>query len=115
MSAKVTLIGHGRATLFTAVTSGVSTPAIPVNLGAFNVEKYSRFTGLVNVGVGSLTVQYQLGVNSGTWIVSSTFAANSGGSAFDVLNPGGRVANFNISAAANSTAYTIGVIAEPLR
>lgn len=112
MSARQILIGHGRNTLFTAVTSAVASGA-SVDFGAFNVEKYSRFTGLASA-VGSFTLRYRLAINSGTWIVASAFTVNSGGSVFDVLNPGGKVADFGITIA-NSQVFTIGVLGEPVR
>ena len=112
MAADQILIGHARNTLFTAVTSGVNTPG--VDFGGFNVEKYSRFTGLATA-VGSFTFRYRLGINSAAgWVVSSTFTVNSGGSAFDVLNPGGKIADFGITIA-NSQVFNLCVLGEPVR
>ncbi len=83
-------------------------------LGAYDVKAYSRFTGLFSV-VGSLTFLYRLGVNSGTYQVSSSFVVNSGGSAFDVLNVGGNVADFSFSAANSQSNVVAHVLGEPLR
>jgi hypothetical protein len=103
--------GHSRRTL-------VSNTALSVTgstgLGAFNVQPYSRLTGLFSV-VGSLTFQYRLGINSGSWLVSSTFVVNSGGSVFDVLNIGGNVADFGFTAANSQANIAVNLLGEPLR
>ena len=105
------ITGHSRQTLFTAVTSFVNTPG--VDFGAFNVNRFSRFTGLAST-TGSMTVRYRSAIDSGQWLVSSTFVVNSGPTLIDVLNVGARTVNWDITAA-NSQIYTIGILAEPVR
>ena len=109
--ATVLLQGHARRTLVS--TTGMTIVGSTL-LGTFNVQQYSRFTGLLSV-VGSATLRYQLGVSSGTYQVSSSFVANSGGSAFDVLNLGGNVAEFSFSAANSQSNVAANILGEPLR
>jgi hypothetical protein len=104
--------GHGRRSLIANVAASVP-GSTGISFGVFDVTQYSRFTGLISC-IGSVTVRYQLGINSGAYQVTSSFVANSGGSSFDVLNPGGRFADISISAA-NSQVLAFGFIGEPLR
>lgn len=85
-----------------------------IGLGTVNVQQYSRFTGIFSL-VGSATFQYRLGISSGTWLVSSSFVVNSGGSVFDVLNVGGNVADFAFTAANSQANVAVNVLGEPLR
>lgn len=102
--------GHGRKSLV-----GETALSVPgsTGLGTFYVAGYSRFAGLFNI-VGSITLQYQMGVNSGTYQVSSTFTVNSGGSNFDVLNFG-HYAQFTISVANSQDGVVAFVYGDPSR
>jgi len=102
--------GHGRRSLISNVAASVPGST---GFGVHDVQQYSRFTGLISC-IGSITVRYQLGISSGAYQVTSSFVANSGGSSFDVLNPGGRFADISVSAA-NSQVLAFGFIGEPLR
>jgi hypothetical protein len=90
-----------------AITTGGS-----ADFGQFNVGRYSRLTGLVST-VGSLTLRIRTGVVSGSYQVSSSFAANSGASVIDCLNFG-QYGYFDITAA-QSTVYSLVLQADPLR
>lgn len=105
------LKGHGRRVLFSS--TALSIPGSTA-LVAANAQPYSRFTGIVSI-IGSVTVQYRLGVNSGTYQVSSTFVANSGGSVFDVLNIGGNVVDWTFTAANSQANVVINIVGEPIR
>ena len=78
-------------------------------LGTFNVQRYSSVAGMIQA-VGSLTVQARFGISSGSFQVSSSFTANSGGSVFSLTNFG-LFANFQVTAAAsqNATILICGV------
>ena len=110
MAIGANLAGHNRRTLLSLVTSGIGSGG--GDLGTFNVDGFSRLTGLVSV-TGSTTLRCQFGINSGTYQVSSTLVVNSGGSVFDMVNYG-RVANFAFSLA-NSTVFTLNLFGEPVR
>jgi|SRR5690349_9362649 len=71
-------------------------------LGTFNVQHFSNLAGMVQA-VGSLTVQCRFGVASGSYQVSSSFVANSGGSTFSLTNFG-LFANLSVTAAASQQA-----------
>ena len=81
--------------------------------GTKDVAAYARFAGIFSI-VGSLTFQYQMGVNSGVYQVNSSFVVNSGGSTFDVLNYG-HSAQFTISAANSQDEAVVLVYGEPIR
>lgn len=104
------IIGHNKNTLvnstFTADSGGT------VDFGTFPAYRYSRFIGLFSV-VGSFTFRYQMGVDSGTYQVSSTTTVNSGGSIVDVLNFGRQV-NFGFTAVVSSEPR-VYVAGEPIR
>lgn len=108
-------IRHGKFCFFRSP----STPAgaattIPgsTDLGTFQCGGFSRFTGIFST-VGSMTLRYQMGVNSGNYQVSSSIVVNSGGAVFDVINYGLYV-NFTITAA-NSQTPTFFLLGEPIR
>src|SRR5262245_15778374 len=110
-------VRHGRFPLFRspAVPGGAAT-TIPgsTNLGTYQVGGFSRFTGLFQT-VGSMTLQWQMGVHSGDFQfqVTSSIVVNSGNSLIDVTNYGLYV-NFTITAA-NSQTPDFVLIAEPIR
>lgn len=110
---KTFIRGHDRQALYSNVAASF-TGSAGAAFGAFRCDEFSRFTGLLSV-IGSATMRYQLGVNSGTYQVNSTFAVNSGGSVFDVLNPGGRVVNWGFTQAASQENAVVNIIGEPLR
>ncbi len=90
----------------------VSVPG-STNLGTFSTGGYARFTGMFSA-TGSMTVQWQMGVASGNYQVTSSVVINSGpGTIFDQLSYG-RHTNFTITAA-NSQAPTYFVSGEPMR
>lgn len=79
---------------------------------------YGRFTGMF-ANVGSLTVQYRMGVSSaGTsaasfyYGVNSSFVSNSGVTAFDVQNLG-TWAEWKITAGNSQAVNTMLVVGEP--
>ena len=76
--------GHGRKTLFSGVAASVSGST---GLGTFDTTKYSRFTGLFSV-VGSITLRWRLGIQSGTYVVTSSTIINSGSAVFETTNFG---------------------------
>lgn len=104
------VIGHRKAVLvnstFTVASGGT------LDMGTFPTDKFSRLVGMFN-GFGSLTARYQMGPASGTYLVSSTFVVNSGGSAFDVLNFGTFV-NLGFTAVVSSTPQVF-IYGEPVR
>src|ERR1051325_9495137 len=71
-------------------------------LGTYDVQRYSSVAGMVQA-VGSLTIQCRFGVSSSSFLVSSSFTANSGGSIFSLSNFG-LLANFQILAASSQQA-----------
>lgn len=103
--------GQDREILVNQVAQGVNSGA-SVDFGAFKVGRFSRFAGLLSA-VGSFTLRYRMGVDSGTYQVSSTVTVNSGGSTFDVVNYGHH-ADFSITIA-NSQVYTVVIHGEPIR
>ena len=111
MGNKHLLDGHSRRVLISAVSSGITTGG-SADLGQFEVRQFSRFTGLFST-VGSLTFRTRTGVTSGSYQVSSNFAANSGASVYDALNFG-QFAYFDITTA-QSTIYSVAIQGEPLR
>jgi hypothetical protein len=108
-------VRHGRFAFFRspAVPGGGAT-TIPgsTDLGTYQTGGFSRLTGIFST-VGSMTLQYRMGVHSGNYQVTSSVVINSGGSTFDVLNFGLYV-NFTVTAA-NSQVPTYVVLVEPLR
>ena len=108
-------IRHGRFAFFRSpVTPGGSSTTIPgsTDLGTYQTGGFSRLTGLFSV-VGSMTLQYRMGVHSGNYQVTSSVVINSGGSILDVINYGLH-ANFTITAA-NSQTPTFLLLGEPIR
>ena len=110
------LDGHARHTLVNdtgSVSQGGS-----VDFGVFQVNQYSRFTGLLSFTGGGATgigFQWSMGVNSGTYEVSSTQTIVSAGAlALDEINHG-REARFAITSVDSDTGYTVLVLGEPLR
>jgi hypothetical protein len=101
--------GHARQTLVAETNLSVTGSTA---LGTFETNKFSRFAGLFSV-IGSITVAYAMGVNSGSYQVSSSFTVNSGAACFDVLNYG-RYCDFAITGA-NSQVLAALIFAEPLR
>ena len=82
------------------------------DLGTYQVGGFSRFCGMF-LSVGSMTLQWRLGVHSGDYQVTSSIVINSGASVFDQINYGLYV-NFTITAA-NSQVPKYVIVAEPLR
>jgi hypothetical protein len=80
-------------------------------LGTSSAQRYTSTAGLISL-VGSATLQIQLGVNSGTWQVSSAITVNSGGSSFSFKNFG-RVVNVNLNQAASQSLNTIFIYGQP--
>jgi hypothetical protein len=72
----------------------------------------ARF-GVLSSVVGSVTVRWRMGVQSGNFQVSSSVVINSGAAVFDQLNYG-KFTEFGF-VAANSQTPTYLVVAEPLR
>jgi hypothetical protein len=81
--------------------------------GVFNTGHFARLAGLVQV-VGSATVRYQMGANSGTYQVSSSFVVASGGASFDVLNYG-HYTELSLSQAASQTGAVVLIYGESIR
>jgi hypothetical protein len=81
-------------------------------VGVYNIAKYSRFTGRFG-SVGSATLQWGVGVDSGTYQVTSSLPVNSGPTIFDQLNYG-RFTEFSFSKAFSAQA-TYVVLGEGLR
>src|ERR1041385_1229332 len=92
--------GHGKRVL---VSNMNATATASVGFGVLNTGAYSRIVGVFST-VGSLTFRAQYGPASGSYLVTSTFAANSGTSFFDVVNVGGFFGEFGLTAV-NSTQY----------
>jgi hypothetical protein len=84
MAQTTILEGHARKTLFSGVAVGV---VRSTGLGVCNAAKFSRFTGLFSI-VGSATLQWKMGVQSGNFQVTSVVAINSGPYIFDQINYG---------------------------
>ena len=108
-------VRHGKFVLFRSPTTPGGTNTFinsGTNLGIFPTGGFSRLTGIFST-VGSLTLQWQFGVHSGNYQVTSSLVINSGASILDVLNFGLYV-NFTVTAA-NSQTPTFVVMGEPLR
>ena len=105
-----TIHAQARQTLvnsaFTAASGGT------VDFGTFRSDKFSRLVGLFSV-VGSFTLRYQMGVDSGTYQVSSSTTVNSGGSVLDVLQYG-RFLNLGFTSVV-SAVPTVYLAGEPIR
>ena len=101
--------GAARKTLF---SGAAATVVGSTGLGVYDVSKYSRFTGLFSV-VGSVTLRWRMGVQSGSYVVTSSTVINSGPAVFETLNYG-RFSEWTFLAA-NSQTPTYIVQAEPLR
>ncbi len=101
--------GHARKTLFSG--NAASVPG-STGHGVYDVSKFSRFTGLFSV-VGSVTLRWRLGVQSGNYVVTSSTVINSGPAVFETLNYG-KYSEWTFSAA-NSQTPTYMIAAEPLR
>lgn len=108
--AEAIITGHGRTTLVAETTLAVDSGTL---LGVFNGNKYSRYAGLFSV-VGSVTFRYRMGINSGTYQVTSSFVVNSGPATFDVLNYG-RQTEFMFSLANSQSMNAVLVYGEPIR
>ena len=108
-------IRHGRKVFFRSPSlPGGSPTTIPgsTNLGTYQCGGFSRFTGVFG-SVGSMMLQWQMGVHSGDFQVTSSILISSGNSIFDQLNYGVYV-NFSIIAA-NSQTPDFLMMGEPLR
>jgi hypothetical protein len=81
--------------------------------GVFDTGHYARLAGLISV-IGSATVRYQMGVNSGAYQVSSSFVVGSGGGSFDMLNFG-HVAELSLSQASSQAGAVVLIYGEPIR
>jgi len=108
--AEAIVTGHARTTLVGTTALAVDSGTL---LGVFNVNRYSRLAGMLSV-VGSVTFRYRMGINSGTYQVSSSFVANSGPSTLDVLNYGRQV-ELMFSLATSQSMNAVLVYGEPLR
>ena len=104
------IVGHHKTTFVNTVLT-VASGATP-DLGVFNTDQFSRFTGMFSA-VGSMTFRYRMGTASGTYIVSSTFAVNSGNSSFDVINYG-LFTDFDFTAVVSAEPRIL-VTGEPIR
>ena len=108
--------GHGRNNLFSRVGSQ-ATQGGSIDFGQFEVQQFSRFTGLIrpdSVGATGLTFRWRMGINSGAFQVSSSVTVGSGGAAFDQINFG-RYTDFSFTAIDSTTTYGIVIMGEPLR
>lgn len=108
-------IRHGRKVLFRSLaTPGGSPATIPgsTGLGTYQTGGFSRFTGVFG-SVGSMTLQWQMGVHSGDYQLTSSVLISSGQTVFDQLNFG-IYANFSIIAA-NSQTPDFMIMGEPTR
>ena len=100
------IIGQQRVTLVntaTAVASGGT-----VDFGTFPSNMFARLGGMFSV-VGSFSFRYQMGVASGTYLVSSTTVINSGALVFDQIQYGAFI-NLGFTAVVSSvpTVYLFG-------
>ena len=94
--------------------TGLSSPGSEgVSFGVFNTGFFSRFGGFGSI-VGSATLRYRTGINSGTWLISSSFPVNSGVFNFDVLNHG-VLTEFGFSQATSQAINAILIYGEPIR
>ena len=108
-------VRHARFALFRNPATPGGTPSrvdSGSDLGTFQVGGFSRFVGMFQ-SVGSLTLQWRMGVHSGDYQVTSSMVINSGNVIFDQLNYGVYV-NFTITAANSQTPKYL-MIGEPLR
>ena len=105
------IIGHVKSVLVNS-TFAVNTAGTPWDLGTYPVDRFSGLTGMIS-GVGSATFRMQFGPSSGTYFVSSSTVANSGGVVIDVVNYGMFV-NLALTAVVSEN---IGVLlfGEPIR
>ena len=110
MAGQTIIDGHGRTTLAAETAYAVNSGKL---IGVFEVNRYSRMAGMLSV-VGSVTFRYRMGINSGTYQVSSSFVANSGPSTFDVLNYGRQV-ELMFSLANSQSMNAVLVYGEPIR
>ena len=103
------LEGAAQKTLF----SGVAATVVgSTGLGVFDTSKFSQFTGMLSV-TGSVTLRWRLGIQSGTYLVTSSMIVNSGPAIFSTANFG-KYSEWGFSAANSQTPSYI-VQAEPLR
>lgn len=105
--------GHGRTPLFTHISSE-GTQGGSVDFGQFRVDKYSRLTGQVVVDSGGLTLRWRYGVDSGSFVVTSTTVVGTVATLFDELNYA-RYVDFSFTVIDSTSTYTIQIIGEPLR
>lgn len=92
--------------------SNLSAPG-SMELGVFDTGLYARFAGFASI-IGSATVRYRSAINSGIYLVSSSFVINSGPSTFDVLNYA-HVTEFWFSAISSQVVSGILIYGEPIR
>ncbi len=107
--------GHSRRTLFSEV--GTVTQGGSHEFGQFDVNQYSRLTGLLSfpaAGATGITFQWRMGINSGTFEVTSNQTGISTTLALDETNHG-IFADFTITSVDSTTAFTVLVLGEPLR
>lgn len=105
--------GHSRQTLFSRVSSE-ATQGDSVDFGAFDVSKFSRLTGLLIADSGALTFQSRQGVESGTWLVTSTTVVGTVGVLFDEINYG-KFADFSFTVIDSTSTFDLLILGEPLR
>ncbi len=105
--------GHARQTLFSRVGSE-ATQGDSVDFGAFDISLFSRITGLLIADSGGLTFRSRQGVESGTWLVTSTTVVSTVGLQFDEINYG-RVADFSFTVIDSTSTFNLMILGEPLR
>ena len=111
--------GQGRTSLVnTNGTVDITGAAASLDFGSFNVQPYTRFTGLFLVdsvpdASANLRIDY-LADSGGSTIVSSTIAIDSGGTAFSFINHG-YFAQISLTDIASDTPYNALVLGEPIR
>ena len=81
-------------------------------MGVYQTGGFSRFTGMVQA-VGSMTLQWRMGVHSGRYLATSSVLISSGNNIFDQLNY--RIYTEFGFTAANSQTPDFLVMGEPIR
>lgn len=82
-------------------------------LGVVDASGFARLVGIFS-NVGSLTLQYRMGVASGAYAVTSSVAVNSGGATLDVINYGG-VIDFALTAINSQSNVSFAIYGEAVR
>ncbi len=105
--------GHGRQTLISQVGSE-ATQGDSVDFSGFDTTKFSRLTGLLIADSGDLTFRWRQGVESGTWLVTSTTVVGTVGVVFDQLNYG-KFTDFSFTVINSTSTFNLLILGEPLR